>query len=50
VRPDVLKARGDEQQSPDLLDLIHSIQETLVPKIDEEDSPADQSSEEEILV
>jgi len=50
VPPDVLQARDDERKYFDLLDMLHSIQQTPVPKIEEEDSPADQSSEEKILV
>jgi hypothetical protein len=50
VPPDVLKGRDDERKYLDLRDMLHSIQEISVPKIEREDSPADQSSEEEILV
>jgi len=41
VPPDVLKARNDERKYLELLDMLHSIQETPVPKIDadEEEVP-----------
>ena len=42
VPPDVLKARDEERKYLELLDMIHSIQETPVPKIE--------ADEEEVLV
>jgi hypothetical protein len=43
VPPEVLKARNDHQKYLELLDMIKSIEQTPVPKIEEEDSAADRS-------
>jgi transposase-like protein len=51
VPPDVLKARNDHRKYLELLDMIKSIEQTPVPKIEKEDSPAaTEANEEEILV
>ena len=51
VPPDVLKARNDHQKYLDLLDMINSIEQTPVPKIEKENPPANAAAdEEEILV
>src|ERR1039458_6169293 len=51
VPPDVLKARNDHQKYLKLLDMINSIEQTPIPKIEKEDPPADaEANEEEILV
>jgi hypothetical protein len=51
VPPDVLKARNDHQKYLELLDMINSIEQTPIPKIEKEDLPADaEANEEEILV
>jgi hypothetical protein len=51
VPPDVLKARNHRQKYLDLLDMIKSIEQTPVPKIEEEDSPANaEANGEETLV
>jgi hypothetical protein len=49
VPPDVLKARNDHQKYLELLDMINSVEQIPIPKIEEEDPPADQANEEEIL-
>ena len=51
VPPDVLKARNDHQKYLDLLDMLKSIEQIPIPKIEKEDSPAaTEANEEEILV
>jgi hypothetical protein len=51
VPPAVLKARNDHRKYLELLDMIKSIEQTPVPKIEKEDSPAaTEANEEEILV
>src|ERR1035438_8715070 len=41
VPPDVLKARNDHQKYLELLDMINSIEQTPIPRIEKEDPPAD---------
>jgi len=51
VPPDVLKARHDRQEYLEILDMIKSVEQTPIPKIEMEDLPADaEANEEEILV
>jgi DNA-directed RNA polymerase subunit H (RpoH/RPB5) len=51
VPPDVLKARNDHQKYLELLDMIKSIEQTPIPKIEKEDPAAEaEANEEEILV
>jgi hypothetical protein len=52
VPPDVLKARNEHQTCLDLLDMIKSIEQTPIPKIEKEDGTveAGASKSEEILV
>ena len=52
VPADVLKARNEHQQYTELLDMIKSIEQTPIPKIEKEDLPADANANEteQILV
>jgi len=52
VPPDVLKARNDRRQYLEILDMTKSVEQTPIPKIKKEHSPADpdaDANEEEIL-
>jgi hypothetical protein len=50
VPPDVLKARNDHQKYLELLDMINSIEQTPVPKIEKENPTANAAADEEEIL